>query len=386
MTTTQTAEKQSTTDAPQESQNVAVFQPPRLPWHPAFKDAFGIDKGQWKVLVESIFPAAKTPDSIALVLSYCKARNLDPFKRPVHIVPMWSSEKRANVETVWPGISELRTTAFRTGNYAGSDEAEFGHDMNRKFFGRVKKKEGWEDAECEVTFPEWCRITVYRALGGTICKFVGPKVYWIESYATRGGSDLPNEMWETRPRGQLEKCAEAAALRKAFPEEIGNELTAEEMAGRSIDAPPMKDVTPPPERPTREDTAAKAFPETEQPTAEDQAEAEDAERRLDAEYAAAVNGTAPADDGTDEVEQPPAEITAGKKKITLHWPDGKKIAYATMTEYRDAFKAAVRVNHGIWSMTENQETLQRLVEIDNRYQAMADEIESVLAEEIVPPL
>jgi hypothetical protein len=41
-------------------------------------------------------------------------------------------------------------------------------------------------------------------------------------------------MWQSRPEGQLEKCAEAAALRKAFPEEIGNDLTAEEMAGRSL--------------------------------------------------------------------------------------------------------------------------------------------------------
>ena len=41
-------------------------------------------------------------------------------------------------------------------------------------------------------------------------------------------------MWKQRPYGQLEKCAEAAALRKAFPEELGNEYAAEEM-GNKID-------------------------------------------------------------------------------------------------------------------------------------------------------
>ena len=41
-------------------------------------------------------------------------------------------------------------------------------------------------------------------------------------------------MWANRPVGQLEKCAEAGALRRAFPEEIGNDLTAEEMAGQRI--------------------------------------------------------------------------------------------------------------------------------------------------------
>ena len=38
-------------------------------------------------------------------------------------------------------------------------------------------------------------------------------------------------MWLKRPRGQIEKCAEAAALRSAYPEEIGNEYVPEEMAG-----------------------------------------------------------------------------------------------------------------------------------------------------------
>jgi hypothetical protein len=36
-------------------------------------------------------------------------------------------------------------------------------------------------------------------------------------------------MWETRPRGQIDKCAEAAALRCAFPEECGGEFIPEEV-------------------------------------------------------------------------------------------------------------------------------------------------------------
>lgn len=214
--------------------DVAVFQPARLPHHPAIAERYGIDKSGWKALVEAIFPLAKTTDSVVMALSYCKARNLDPFKRPVHIVPMWDSKSGGYVETVWPGIAELRTTAFRTGQYGGCDEATFGPEVTKTFTGKVKTKAGYEQKETTVTFPEWCRITVYRIKGGQHLRFVGPKVKWMESYATIGASDLPNDMWASRPEGQLEKCAEAAALRKAFPEEIGNELTAEEMAGRSI--------------------------------------------------------------------------------------------------------------------------------------------------------
>lgn len=230
---------------------VAIFQPPRIAHHPAVEERFGVDRGQWKVLVEAIYPAAKTADAIVMVLSYCKSRNLDPMKRPVHIVPMWDSQRGAYVETVWPGISELRTTASRTKGYAGCDVAEFGPTKKMTFQGRIKQKGEWINAEVkDLEFPEWCRITVYRIVDGQRCKFVGPKVSWLETYATQGNTELPNKMWQERPEGQLEKCAEAAALRRAFPEEIGNELTAEEMTGKPVhelvivgDAEPTADAT-----------------------------------------------------------------------------------------------------------------------------------------------
>lgn len=224
---------------------VAEFQPPRLPYHPAISERFQIDKSSWKALVEAIYPSAKTTDSVVMALSYCKARKLDIFKKPVHIVPMWDAKANNGdggfIETVWPGISEIRTTAFRTGQYAGCDEAEFGPDVEKTFLGQKDKwenrrKVGTETVEVTVSFPEWSRITVYREMaGGKICKFVGPKVYWVESYASQGKVDVPNTMWSDRPIGQIEKCAEAAALRRAFPEEIGNQLTAEEMEGRRVD-------------------------------------------------------------------------------------------------------------------------------------------------------
>ncbi len=225
---------------------VAQFQPPRLPYHPALQERFGVDASGWKALVEAIYPLAKTQDSVAMALSYCKARKLDPFKKPVHIVPMWDAKGGQDgtggyVETVWPGISEVRTTAFRTGQYSGCDETEFGPEITQTFTAlkdkwENRRKVGTEEISVTVTFPEWARMTVYRDLGGRTCKFVGPKVYWLESYASQGKLDIPNSMWADRPIGQIEKCAEAAALRKAFPEEIGNDLTAEEMHGRRVDA------------------------------------------------------------------------------------------------------------------------------------------------------
>lgn len=203
--------------------------------------AFGISPGDWKALVDAVWPAAKTTEAVELALSYCRARKLDPFKRPVHIVPVWDSKLRREVETIWPGIGELRTTASRTGQWAGIDDAEFGPDETRAFKGEV----GNTTREKSVTFPAWAQVTVYKLMGGQRVAFKGPKVRWLETYASMGKSDVPNDMWESRPYGQLEKCAEAAALRRAFPEEVGNEYIPEEVGrvhrggGQEIDVTPQ---------------------------------------------------------------------------------------------------------------------------------------------------
>lgn len=257
----------STNAQVQTRSEVVVFHQPRLPYHDAINERFGVDRAGWKALTEAIFPNAKTSDSVIMALSYCRARKLDPFKRPVHIVPMWSSVSRSYVETVWPGISELRTTAFRTGQYAGKGETEFGPDVTRTFTGTVKDV----TKTIEIRFPEWARVKITRVLNGRECTFASPKVFWLEAYAKWGNTEVPNDMWAKRPSGQLEKCVEAAALRCAFPEEIGNDLAAEEMDGQRIiddgaatvarndDGPP-----PPPRAPRRpaERTAAPADEKT----------------------------------------------------------------------------------------------------------------------------
>jgi phage recombination protein Bet len=137
------------------------------------------------------------------------------------------------IETVWPGISELRTTAFRTGQYACMHAPDFGPTLERTFKGKAGRgKSKGQERSLTLQFPEWCRVTITRELTGKERSFVGPTVYWLEAYGKWADTDVPNEMWSNRPVGQLEKCAEAGALRRAFPEEIGNALTAEEMEGQ----------------------------------------------------------------------------------------------------------------------------------------------------------
>lgn len=196
-----------------------------------------IDAGKWRVLCEAVFPSAKSAESIMMAIDYCKARNLDIFKRPVNIVPMWNSTVGGMVETIWPGINEVQVTAARTGQYAGMDEPKWGPDKTRTFDGVVKRKDNgvWKEEKLNVTitYPESCAVTVYRLIGGIRCPFTEP-VFWEEAYAKQGKTEVPNDIWQKRSRGQLLKVAKAFSLRAAFPEE--GEYVAEEMEGLEIKA------------------------------------------------------------------------------------------------------------------------------------------------------
>ncbi len=178
-------------------------------------------------LKNSVYPGAKD-ESINMVINYCRNTKLDPLQKPVHIVPM--SVRYSQKLTVWqdvimPGIGLYRTQASRSGVYAGMSAPLFGEEITEKLGG------------VEITYPKWCEITVKKLVEGHLVEFVAREL-WKENYATKKDSLAPNKMWFKRPYGQLAKCAEAQALRKAFPELTGAQPTYEEMEGKTefIDA------------------------------------------------------------------------------------------------------------------------------------------------------
>lgn len=314
---------------------VVQFQAPRLPFHNLVEERFGIDKSGWKVLVEAVFPAAASPDSIVMALAYCKARNLDIFKKPVQIVPIYDSKRGGMVDTVWPGIAELRTTAMRTGSFAGFEDTEYGPMIEEDLSGTV------------IRYPEWAQCTVYRLVAGQKVAFVGPKTFWIETYATKKrDTKAPNAMWAKRPRGQLEKCAEAAALRRAFPEEIGNEYAAEEVEGQAFAA---RDVTPREgpnlaarlAAPKEDDAPAEGF------TAHHPIEADDQIPDFDAEAPPASDAEAPAD-VADEATQ------AGAEAAEEEFPGDKPADPKTPTLATDLIKWADDLIRDLPDLTDEQ--------------------------------
>lgn len=196
----------------------------------------GIDSRSWRVLIDSIFPSAKSAEAVVMALDYCRVRKLDPFKRPVNIVPMWNKSLKQEVETVWPGINSIQVDASRTKEWAGMDAPVWGENKTETFEGGGNYKDddgNWsKDAlKVTVTYPESCTMTVYRIVCGQRCAFT-ETVFWKEAYASIGKTGVPNYMWQKRPQGQLHKCAKAAVLRAAFPEE--GDYTSDEMEGKEI--------------------------------------------------------------------------------------------------------------------------------------------------------
>lgn len=134
-------------------------------------------------------------------------------------------------DVIMPGIAEIPITADRTGKYAGQDAPVFG-PMVEMDFGKATH-----------TVPESCTVTVYRIIDGNRVAFSHTEFFEEAANTTKNGA--LNSMWTKRKRGQLSKCAEAGALRKAFPEESGGVITAEEVSddhlrtvsGRVVDTP-----------------------------------------------------------------------------------------------------------------------------------------------------
>ncbi len=189
----------------------------------------GIDESTWNALCTSVYPGANQ-NSVLMAVDYCRARQLDVMLKPVHLVPMQVKDAQSGNkewrDVPMPGVGLYRIQADRSGNYAGANEPEFGPEQE------ISGKDIYNN-DYKVKYPEWCKYTVYKLINGERVSFI-TKEYWLENYATQSAkTETPNAMWKKRPYAQLAKCAEAQALRKAWPE-TGQSPTAEEMEGKDL--------------------------------------------------------------------------------------------------------------------------------------------------------
>lgn len=135
----------------------------------------------------------------------CLAHKLNPFKRQAHLVGY--DGKDGPVFSVITGIDGYRSIAHRTGLYAGRDQTKFAFTKDGKIFSAT--------------------VTVSKLTGGQKVPYTAT-VFYDEAVQTNYKNE-PNAIWSKRPKGQLDKCAEALALRMAFPDDLGGLYTDAEI-------------------------------------------------------------------------------------------------------------------------------------------------------------
>ena len=177
---------------------------------------------------------ARSDEDLLLFLYVAKKTGLDPLARQVYAVYRWDSRVGKEKMTIQTGIDGLRLIAQRTGEYGGQDETKFEY------------KDG-KPLACTVTV-----IKIPKSLGQQI-KVPARALY--SEYVQTDKEGKPMGLWAKMPETMLEKCAEARALRKAFPAETTGLYTEEELPIQSITADlpapekkvvevkPTKDVT-----------------------------------------------------------------------------------------------------------------------------------------------
>ena len=143
-----------------------------------------------------------TDNELKLFLYTCKNAGLDPLLKQIYAI------KRGSTMTIQTSIDGLRSIAERTGRYAPGEEAKYTYDSSNEIVS----------------------ATVYvkkMTMDGTWHQVASTA--YFEEYAQRYNGKL-SQFWGKFPHVMIGKCAEAHALRKAFPFELAGLYSTEEMS------------------------------------------------------------------------------------------------------------------------------------------------------------
>lgn len=173
-----------------------------------------------------------TQADLAIFLTQSKRTGLDPFSRQIYMIGR--KQKTPNgyetKQTIQVGIDGLRAIAHRV--------AQQCHEVFSMSDTLWADKTGtWHDVWLAAEPPAAAKVSVKR--GGGVFSAVAIFKEYAPVYNGKLGG-----MWLTKPALMIAKCAEALALRKAFPSDMSGIYTDDEMSrAEDVSAPTVVETS-----------------------------------------------------------------------------------------------------------------------------------------------
>lgn len=182
----------------------------------------GMTPAEIDVVKQTVCKGA-TDEELRWFLAVCRRTGLNPLARQIYAIKRKSKGSDGQWRetlTIQTGIDGYRLTAERSGDYVPGPEPTYTYDAKGNLESAtayVKKysRGEWHIVSATARWTEYCQ-------------------------KTRDGD--PSGQWATMPHLMLAKCAEALALRKAFPAELSGLYTNEEM-GQADNSQPAPRAT-----------------------------------------------------------------------------------------------------------------------------------------------
>jgi phage recombination protein Bet len=172
---------------------------------------------QGAVLRQSGIDNQVATEELSAFLHLCQRTRLDPFSRQIYLIGRYDSRQQRKVYTPQTSIDGYRVIAHRAC-------AEAGHSLGYEDTLWCDKDGRWRDVWLSDKPPAAAKVTVVR--NGMRFSAVARYSEYVQT--KKGGE--PSGLWGKMPATMTAKCAEALALRMAFPHDLAGVYTAEEMA------------------------------------------------------------------------------------------------------------------------------------------------------------